>query len=71
MSTVYLFGDEAGNFDFSDGRGATRYFILATVTMGAVNHAKLRQVQVKIVALPPCPRVQYNHSPDSLAPALR
>ena len=34
MSTVYLFGDEAGNFDFSDGPGATRYFILTTVTMG-------------------------------------
>lgn len=33
MATVYLFGDEAGNFDFSDGPGATRYFILATVTM--------------------------------------
>lgn len=33
MATVYLFGDEAGNFDFSEGRGATRYFILATVTM--------------------------------------
>jgi len=33
VSTVYLFGDEAGNFDFSDGPGASRYFILATVTM--------------------------------------
>jgi hypothetical protein len=33
MSTVYLFGDEAGNFDFSDGPGASQYFILATVTM--------------------------------------
>jgi hypothetical protein len=32
MSTVYLFGDEAGNFDFSGGPGASRYFILATVT---------------------------------------
>jgi len=30
---VYLFGDEAGNFDFSDGLGASRYFILTTVTM--------------------------------------
>jgi hypothetical protein len=34
MATVYLFGDEAGNFDFSGGTGASRYFILATVTMG-------------------------------------
>lgn len=34
MSTVYLFGDEAGNFDFSNRPGASRYFILATVTMG-------------------------------------
>lgn len=33
MATVYLFGDEAGNFDFSDGPGASRYFVLATVTM--------------------------------------
>ena len=33
MATVYLFGDEAGNFDFSDGSGASRYFVLATVTM--------------------------------------
>lgn len=33
MSSVYLFGDEAGNFDFSAGPGASRYFILATVTM--------------------------------------
>jgi Protein of unknown function (DUF3800) len=33
MSTVYLFGDEAGNFDFSGGPGASRYFILTTVTM--------------------------------------
>ncbi len=30
---MYLFGDEAGNFDFSDGWGASRYFVLATVTM--------------------------------------
>jgi len=34
MSTVYLFGDEAGNFDFSGGPGASRYFILTTVTTG-------------------------------------
>jgi Protein of unknown function (DUF3800) len=34
MATVYLFGDEAGNFDFSKGSGASRYFILATVSMG-------------------------------------
>ncbi len=33
MATVYLFGDEAGNFDFSEGPGATRHFILVTVTM--------------------------------------
>jgi hypothetical protein len=33
MATVYLFGDEAGNFDFSGALGASRYFILATVTM--------------------------------------
>jgi hypothetical protein len=33
MGTVYLFGNEAGNFDFSGGPGASRYFILATVVM--------------------------------------
>jgi hypothetical protein len=35
MATVYLFGDEAGNFDFSASAGASRYFILATVSMGS------------------------------------
>lgn len=35
MSAIYLFGDEAGNFDFTHGPGATRYFILTTVTMGS------------------------------------
>lgn len=34
MATVYLFGDEAGNFDFSRHPSASRYFILVTVTMG-------------------------------------
>jgi hypothetical protein len=34
MATVYLFGDEAGNFDFSEHDSASRYFILATVAMG-------------------------------------
>ena len=33
MSRIHLFADEAGNFDFSRGRGASRYFILTTVTM--------------------------------------
>lgn len=27
----YVFADEAGNFDFSKGRGASRYFILCTI----------------------------------------
>lgn len=30
---IYIFGDESGNFDFSNHRGATRYFILTTVLM--------------------------------------
>jgi hypothetical protein len=30
---INIFGDESGNFDFSRGRGASRYFILTTVTM--------------------------------------
>lgn len=29
----YVFADEAGNFDFSRGPGASRYFILSTVTL--------------------------------------
>jgi len=32
MSDRYVFADEAGNFDFSNGRGASRYFVLCTVT---------------------------------------
>jgi hypothetical protein len=32
VGRVYLFADEAGNFDFSRRQGATRYFILGTVT---------------------------------------
>lgn len=34
MARVHVFADESGNFDFSRGRGATRYFILTTVTLG-------------------------------------
>lgn len=33
MPRKYVFADESGNFDFSRNRGATRYFILTTVTM--------------------------------------
>src|SRR5690348_13993276 len=33
MTRVLVFGDEAGNFDFTRGPGASRYFILTTVTM--------------------------------------
>ncbi len=29
----YVYGDESGNFDFSDQEGASRYFILTTVTV--------------------------------------
>ena len=29
----YIYADESGNFDFSDGPGATHYFILTTVTV--------------------------------------
>jgi hypothetical protein len=31
MADRYVFADEAGNFDFSRGSGASRYFILCTV----------------------------------------
>ncbi len=33
MPRSYLFADESGNFDFSLGRGASRYFILTTVAL--------------------------------------
>ncbi|HEY2052385.1 MAG TPA: DUF3800 domain-containing protein [Solirubrobacterales bacterium] len=33
MASRYVFADEAGNFDFSKKAGASRYFILTTVTM--------------------------------------
>lgn len=32
MARKYIFADESGNFDFSHGPGASRYFILTTVT---------------------------------------
>jgi len=32
MADRYVFSDEAGNFDFSRNSGASRYFILGTVT---------------------------------------
>ena len=33
MADRYVFADEAGNFDFSLNQGASRYFVLATVTL--------------------------------------
>lgn len=30
---MYVFADEAGNFDFSRNESASRYFVLCTVTM--------------------------------------
>ncbi|HVH51423.1 MAG TPA: DUF3800 domain-containing protein [Gaiellaceae bacterium] len=33
MADKYVFADEAGNFDFSSRHGATRYFVLSTVTV--------------------------------------
>jgi hypothetical protein len=43
MSDRYVFADEAGNFDFSINNGASKYFILATVTLEDcdVGHAVL------------------------------
>jgi hypothetical protein len=32
MADRYVFADEAGNFDFSSNPGASRYFVLTTVT---------------------------------------
>lgn len=33
MAKIHVFADESGNFDFSRTPGASRYFILTTVTM--------------------------------------
>lgn len=33
LRRVHVFADEAGNFDFSRGQGASRYFILTTITV--------------------------------------
>jgi hypothetical protein len=33
MARIHVFADEAGDFNFSNDRGASRYFILTTVTM--------------------------------------
>jgi hypothetical protein len=33
MADIYVYADEAGNFDFSLKQGATRYFVIATVTL--------------------------------------
>jgi hypothetical protein len=33
MKRIFIFGDEAGNYDFSGGQGASRYFTIGTVTM--------------------------------------
>jgi hypothetical protein len=38
MADHYVFADEAGNFDFSRGRGASRYFILCTT---AASHCEI------------------------------
>ncbi len=36
MSHIFVFGDEAGNFDFNDKEGASKYFIVGTVTASDV-----------------------------------
>jgi hypothetical protein len=33
MADVFVYADEAGNFDFSTSAGASRYFVLATVNL--------------------------------------
>jgi len=32
-NVIYIFGDESGNFDFTNNEGDSRYFILTTVTL--------------------------------------
>jgi hypothetical protein len=33
MADRYIFADEAGNFDFSLGQSASKYFVLTTIAM--------------------------------------
>jgi hypothetical protein len=33
MSRIYIFGDESGNLDFRKAQGASRYFIVSTITL--------------------------------------
>lgn len=40
MADQYVFADEAGNFDFTRNLGASRYFVLATVTLDDCNLGK-------------------------------
>ena len=44
MPNRFVFADEAGNFDFSRSRGASKYFVLTTITVDdcAVGEALLR-----------------------------
>lgn len=38
MARVYVFGDEAGNFDFARKQGASLWFIIGTLTVGSTTH---------------------------------
>jgi len=40
VSRVYVYADESGNFDFSRNKGASRYFILTTVTCSEDRQAR-------------------------------
>jgi hypothetical protein len=35
VARVYVFGDEAGNFDFARKTGASLWFIIGTITVGS------------------------------------
>lgn len=37
MARVYVFGDEAGNFDFARKQGASLYFMIGTITIGSTD----------------------------------
>lgn len=42
MSRIHVYADEAGNFDFSRNAGASKYFILTTVTLE--DHALVQEL---------------------------
>lgn len=50
----HIYAGEAGNFDFSNKRGATRYFILIQDVMEQTSPAPVVRVNMWPAAIDPC-----------------